>query len=182
MFSLLKITRDYRIKKALSNTYIALAKLQKLFFDNYLKNESLMMQYYPLYKQKIRFLAALQHASYLLNDDLREKCKLIQIERLYEVICSLHLLRFRFTEFSSFEVCAQEMESLQKTSTAVLLNMPKKLLGKSIEKETHDFLNSIHAFETIYSNTLQVISRDPIIFQFFIQDLYALQTLIVDQA
>lgn len=180
MFWLLKKIHNYRVKKSLANAYAVLAKLQKSFFDSYLKQENLIKQYRLLYKQQIRFLNAFQHAHYLIKEDVKDEAELVKIKRLHEVICSLHLLRFRFNEFSSFEICAQEMQSLQHTSTALLFKMSRKMSTKYIIQENDNFLLSIQAFETIYSNTLQVISRDPSIFQFFIQDLYVFEMLIMD--
>lgn len=178
MFWLIKFIHDYRIKKSLSNTYYALTLLHQSFFGSYLKQENLTKQYKKLYQQQIKFIKALQTARHYSDD----KFTLVKIENLHEVICSLHLLRFRFNEFALFEVCFKEMQDLQKTSTILLQKMTKKIFDTSVHLDTNEFMNAISAFENLYSNTLQVVARDPSVFQFFIQDLYALHVLIMSDA
>ncbi len=177
MFWPLKLIRDYRVKKSLSNAYHALAMLHQAFFESYLTQESLIKQSKKLYQQQVKFIKALRAARSMIKND-----SLVNIEKLHEVICSLHLLRFRFNEFALFEVCFQEMQDLQKTSTILLRKMARKIFDVSQHLETNEFLNAIRAFENLYSNTLQVVARDPRVFQFFIQDLYALHNLIMSDA
>jgi hypothetical protein len=191
LFQPLKFIRDYRLKKSLSNAYHALILLHKSFFDSYLKQENLIKQSKKLYLQHKKFIKTLQNYRQIIKKEfhgcpaschsrLRGNDLLLdKLENLHEIICSLHLLRFRFNEFALFEVCFREMQSLKRTSTILLHKMTKKIFNRNVCLDTNEFINAIHAFENLYSNTLQVVARDPSVFQFFIQDLYALQALMM---
>ncbi len=176
---LLKLIRDHRIKKSLYNAYYALAILHQLFFDSYLKQESVTKQSKKLFQKQVTFTKALQRSRHIIKNDTKAMCALVKVEKLHEVVCSLHLLRFRFNEFALFEVCHQEMQHLQKTSMFLFRNMTKKIFDSNVAIEASEFMAAISAFENLYSNTLQVVARDPSVFQFFIQDLYALCALIM---
>lgn len=141
--------------------YDELAKLQKLFFDSYLTKEDLVKQYKKIHQQQLSFLKAAKHS----HDPT--------IQTIYSLICSLHLLRFRCNDLYVFEICAEEMKALQTTSI--------KFLQTPTPQAADDFLSAIHAFETIFSNTLNIVARDPFIFEFFIQDLYALHGVTYDK-
>jgi len=168
--------RDYRVKKSLSNTYHALISLHQSFFGSYLKQDNLITQSKKLYQKQVKFIKACQTARHYCHSLENGRKALAKIENLHEVICSLHLLRYRFNEFALFEVCFNEMQELQKTSTALLYKMTR---DPDAGLDATEFMNAIHAFENLYSSTLQVVARDPSVFQFFIQDLYALHVLIM---
>ncbi len=161
---MLTFIREKLIKKLLSQ----LVKLNESFFDGYVKQDSLVKQYKTLYSKHMKFIKTLHGARKIAGHELAK------IENLHDIICSLHLLRFHFNEFALFEVCFQEMQVLKKTSTQLLYDRNTHL--------ANEFMNAIHAFETLYHNTLQVVARDPRVFQFFIQDLYALHDAIMSDS
>jgi hypothetical protein len=142
-----------------------------------LTQDLLVKRSHKIYQKHARFLKFLQHARFLTNDT-----ELLLVERLHEVICSLHLLRFHFAEFALFEVCFQEMQNLQKTSQSLLEQLKKQITSPNAALDDSEFINAIHYFENLYSNTLQVVARDSQVFLFFMQDLYVLRNLAVDKA
>ncbi|MCD6039879.1 MAG: hypothetical protein K0S27_1279 [Gammaproteobacteria bacterium] len=97
-----------------------------------------------------------------------------QISHLAEIIFSLNQLRFRVRDYAIFEICNTEMQSIEKTSTVALRKLGKFILWNASPIASINFLEAIHAFELLSHRTLQVASPEPIIFSFFIQDLYAL--------
>jgi hypothetical protein len=181
LFWLLKCIQTYRIKKALLSACDAIAVLNNAFFDGYIKREDLIKQSYNLYHKQVKVIKAFQHVRYLVNNDDVFGNALIHIEHLHEVVCSLHLLRFRFDEFALFEVCFHEMQNLKKTSTILFYKIKRKNQSESISRAAEEFEGAIQAFENLYGNTLQVVARDPMGFQFFIQDLYVLHVLMTAQ-
>lgn len=166
----LKTLHDYRIKKLFATCLRALAKLQVTLFDFYIKRH--WMARYPayekkLYHQRMTLLHRLQHLRRVTNNK-KDKKIMNGIEHLHEIICSLHQLRFRVSDYSIFEICDREMTALQKTTRLVLLQ-----LSKTSSMQTAVVLEKIHAFEAIYHRALHVVAPDPIVFLFFIQNLYA---------
>lgn len=162
--------RRIRLKLSLSKGYVILAVLQKLFFDNYLKQETILKQYKTLNRQHRKFYQCLKKARLLTTKIPSEKFLYDHIEQLHDIICAMHLLRFRVNDLSLFEICAQEMFSLQKTSVALLKKCGQQV---TLENELKNFLNAIEAFESINTHTLKIVARDPVVFLFFLQDLYA---------
>ena len=124
-----------------------LAKLQIVLFSSYfsqINNEK------KIHQQRIRVAKVIQ--------------KRLELMPIVDIIFSLNQLRHRVTDVSIYEICARELKEIEKTSINFLL---KGELFSEI------FLKKIHEFEAIYNNTLRVVAPDPMIFLFFIQDLYA---------
>lgn len=176
MFWSFTLIKHHRIKHSLVKAYDNLIALNHAFFDSYLTQDLLIKQSYKLYQKQTQWMKSLQHARCLNKEQ-----DVVFVEKLHEVICSLHLLRFHFAEFALFEVCFQEMQSLQKTSQALLKQLKKRAKDPRVSLDVSQFNNAIYHFENLYSNTLQVVARDPQVFQFFIQDLYALHDLMMSQ-
>lgn len=173
---------ERRTKKYLAKSLYEMIKIQNVYFDSYLKEDFLSKKYVYariLHKRTMSFFRAIQHARELIQKDLNYTVMLSKIECLYEVICSTHLLRYRVNEYSVFEICARELRGLEKTSSELLTHLAKSFFEKNVIVKIDDYLDAIHSFETIYNHTLQVVVRDPVVFLFFIQDLYALQELMV---
>ncbi len=125
------------------------------------------------YKRRTAFFLSLQKAR-KRTKRAREFKPLIDIyEHLYEIVFSLHLLRYRVQDYALFEICARELRTIQNISTHLLNQLGKSFFHRSLISTDH-LLQQIHAFESLYQHTLKIIVRDPIVFIFFIQDLYAL--------
>lgn len=173
--------RLYRMRRLFSAAYGALARLQKSFFDSYFEQDNLAKHYQLLHKRQIDFFKSCQRVTRILKKHSDFQCELNKIEAMHNIICSLHLLRFRCNDFSVFEICAEEMRTLQVTLTMLLLNMAKEGDQQhSVKMYADRFLSAIGAFESIGAHTLCLVASDPEIFEFFIQDLYALYYLTVD--
>ena len=165
----------YRIRKSFSDCLKALANYQRLLFFAYLKKDYLTkrIQYEKkLFKARMQLLKVFQAARKFKKDSL-EEVVFLKIEHLAEIIFSLHQLRLRVDDYSVFIFCAPEMARLQQVITQLLLKASQCILKSHQWIAADILLDQIHAFEAIYNKTLQVISKEPIIFLFFIQDLYA---------
>lgn len=100
-----------------------------------------------------------------------------KIEQLYGALCSLHLLRYRVDEYSVFEICTQELCSLEKASSDLMGQFARSIFSNQLIN--CDLLRTqIELFETIYNHTLQIVVRDPVIFLFFIQGWYSVIEII----
>ncbi len=73
----------------------------------------------------------------------------------------LSTLRYRLRDQATFEVCEEE---LKKVSQAFSLALKKK--------DYVSFEESIQQFENVFNATLQIISKQPILFLIFIKTLY----------
>ena len=176
LFSLFNSIRAYRVKKSLADCFDALAKVQNALFIPYLDQDYLLHQSYynKLINTKRRhFLRKTQHARQLVKKNEKYQAVFSKIENLYEIICSLHLLLFRVDEYAIFDICRREMQGIEKESTNLLL-----ALAKNQPIDTQLLFNEVHLFETLFERTLQIVVRDPNIFLFFIQDLYAFNTVV----
>lgn len=158
-----------------------LAQLQHAYFACYLKSDYLSKQ--PsyekiLYQKRSLLLAKMEHARYSLkkNKKIAKRWAVVfsKIEHLSEVVFSLNQLRFRVSGYAIFEICIAEMQALEKTSIAALKSLAQFILWNTPSVYSVELLDKIHAFEAISHRTLQIASPEPIIFLFFIQDLYAL--------
>lgn len=214
-FTFKKITvpiKELLRKKSLRRVFIALTALNKIYFDAYLKPDFLERKTYYA-KQFIRvrqkFFRALQK---MRSKNQAHPVLVESVVRIYETIFSLHLLRFRVTDFTIFAICRQDMQSICDLMTELLQNVQHHLSTPALPKNYHlrgndsyldrtksrqcekpsewisafrgtkemmpiatdRLLAAIHIFETIYQQTLTILSPDPSIFLFFIQDCYTL--------
>ncbi|MDA8561578.1 hypothetical protein N9L02_00515 [Gammaproteobacteria bacterium] len=169
----------YSIKKSIAKSYHALICLNKLNFEYYLKSYDLVSCYNKIYKQQIIFLNKLQIVRKKINNNDEYNNKLYKLEYLHEIICSIHLLKFRLYDISTLNVCSKEMHSLYKSLYSVLRFISIDNNQDSIQKISNDFLQSIYNFESLYENALCVVCPDPIIFKFFFQDLLNLNDFLL---
>lgn len=179
MSQIIKYLQKWFVKITFAYCLGALAQLQRAYFACYLRRDYLAKQsdYEKIFYQKRSILLnRMKYARYFLKKN-SEKWRLFfsEIEHLSEIIFSLNQLRFRVTDYTIFEICAFEMQWLSKTSTSALKSAANSFLKKY---NSHSHLvalsESIEAFETISHSALQITSQEPIVFLFFIQDLYAL--------
>lgn len=169
--------KTYQRKKSFAKVFFALAKLQEAFFYAYLKEDFLKNQpaYAKLFfKRRIAFFLALKKARDRTKRSTKFKPMIGLFEHLYEILFSMHLLRYRVQDYTIFEICAREFKAISKISTHLLNELGKSLFSHRSLISTDHLLQNIHTLESVYQHTLKIIVRDPIIFIFFIQDLYAL--------
>ena len=156
---------EWRTSLFLRSGFRQLAKLQKILFScyfkkNYFSNRSSDEKKVHYQKQCV---SRLMRKSEFVFDKL---------EHLYEIIFSIHQLRYRIKDYSTLEICASELKKIEQASIILLKKLAAK---KSISSEGVALTDAIHSFEQIYNTVLRVVAQDPIVFLFFIQDLYAFQ-------
>ncbi len=168
------------IKIRLANCLSALAELQHAYFTCYSYRDYFSKQpHYEnvLYKKRSKWLNKQNAARQLLkNKKISEKWHSLfsSIDHLSEIIFALHQLRFREREYAIFEICSLEMQSVDKAISIAMKDAIKKLVwGKKLNQPL-ELLDSVIAFEAISHRVLKVTSSEPIIFLFFIQNLYAI--------
>jgi hypothetical protein len=166
----------WRIKKLLSRCLQALAALQESMFVNYLRSDYIKCrEHYQkvLNKKSKLFFSAMLNTSNAVQHFSAAKDIFLKINHLSEIIFSLNQLRFRVEDYTTFKVCAQEMQAIEASSIALFRQLAKGFFQK-IEMDFNVFEERIHAFENLYNRALQIVSTDPLVFMFFIQDLYVL--------
>lgn len=168
--------QNYYLKKQAFLCFHALAKLQHILFSFYVKKD--FIKNYPeyekiLYAERLRLLNALQTLRKQITITPSLKKTVNEIEHFYEIIFSLHQLRFRVEDYSIFEMCQGEMAALEHHSVRLLNQLGKTYSSTIITPQLENFLESIHAFENVYNRIIQVIAPNPMVFLFFIQNLYA---------
>lgn len=99
----------------------------------------------------------------------RYKNMLSTLIHLYEIMFSLYELNQRVKDRTLFDVCAIEFKSLSLQLDIIF----KKIMHKEFV-DLDVFSSAIVSFDELFRSTLQIISPEPIIFLFFVQDLLAL--------
>lgn len=172
-FNMLYQIKEYFRKKSLAKALFALAKLNHVFFSPYLKTDFLRREVYYakiFYRKRTLFFKTMQRAR---AKNQNHPDIIAKIEHMYEIIFSLHLLRFRIHDYATFEICRRELYTIQQVSTHLINTLGKSLSHHTLISIDH-LLASVHALESIYHQTLKILIPDPSAFLFFIQDLYAL--------
>lgn len=160
-----------------------LDQLQKKIFSIYLKRDYAEKMY--LYEKDLHALRLKIFASMLKIHDPKE-----DLNHLFEIITALGNLRYRINDHTTFEVCEKELAELSKSISEILQSKRHSERSTAIQTPTvpelHDLarpdksqlLTNIEAFEKIYATALQVVTKNPIFFLIFIQNLFALQEVI----
>lgn len=141
--------------------------LRRDFSENYFANEK---QFHEL---RAVVLIHLQKMQSLIGKSKRLsvwKNSYDQLEHLFEIIISLGLLRYRIKDPATFEVCEKELQSISVNMADALVSLSR---GLSTEFSLSALDMAIVGFEEIYRSALQVVSKEPLIFLIFIQDLRA---------
>jgi hypothetical protein len=171
----MNVLQQRRIKKKLANCLYALADLQQAFFVNYLRKDYIKHQLRyqkALYSSSKHFFCATVNASRIIKNKPRYLEVFEKISHVSEIIFSMNQLRLRVDDYTTFKICARELQGIEKFSTLLLKQLAVSLFKKN-DAETMEFEQKIHDFEGSYNRTLQIVSVDPLVFMFFIQDLYA---------
>lgn len=148
---------NYFYKIRLKSSLQKLARLQKTFFACYFKRDYLTKQFFYekiIHQQRLACLHAMQKMPQTVSS-------------LMEIIFSLHQLRHRIKDYTIFEVCERELKEIERVSTSLLTKLTHSQSNLNL------LLEKIHLLERIYHNTLRIVTPDPIVFLFFIQDLYS---------
>ena len=162
----------FRLRRAKKKCFFALQKLLTMQFLGFLNAEYLKHPAFyekSLNKWRCYFLKHLQSLRKLSIGEYQ------QIDKLHEVTCSMHLLTLRVTDQTVFEICRREMQVIEKAATRILL-----ALSKNKKSDTQELLDEILMFEGLFSKTLQIVMNDPVVFLFFILDLYAFHSIVSD--
>lgn len=178
MFPFIKYINEQRIKKSLANSFYALAKIQSTLFNAYLKPDYLSRQTSyakMLHEKRTNYFRTIDKVRSRIKDHSKYMHLFLGVECLYEIICSLHLLRYRVNEYSLFEICQREMQGLEKESVNLLVKLARSFFHKNVTLNTNELAEKIEAFERLYGRTLQVVAADPVVFLFFAQDMHSLR-------
>lgn len=172
---MINLFHTHRIKKSFHDCFFKMMELQKILFQFYLEKK---YQTTPalfektLYKQKRAFFRVLQKTRKQLKSKI-EKQIFSKIEHLSDILFSLHQLRFRVRDVSLYDIAKLELHHLDLSLTHLLLHLARFSSRQTASIDLENYLNQIHAFEALNQRTLRLVVNDPMIFLFFIQDLYA---------
>ena len=120
-----------------------------------------------------RFFLTMIKASVPIRKNASFQALFSKINHLSEIIFSLNQLRFRVHDYTTFKVCILEMQEIEKYSVMSIIELANCCFKKT-SIHLSQFEDKIHQFENIYNRALQIVAIDPLVFMFFIQDLYAL--------
>lgn len=167
-----------RCKRMLLQCFNILADLQQLLFYCYIKPDFIAKQAKytkQLFKVRYHYLQRFQKARRLiLPNSHQDYAQFQKIEKISEIIFSLHQLRYRVEDYTTFKLCKKELLAIANTSVSVLR-------ARNTIQYDHllaAFYAAVQEFSGLYERTLQVVARNPIVFLFFIQDLYALHDIL----
>ena len=185
-----------KLLNACVHYFKALDKLQIAVFNCYLQKDYVFKKYFyeqQMHKARLRLLYAMKKIRRVTGLD--EKNHLAKLENLYEIIFSLNTLKLRITDHATFEVCETEFQKISQSLSKVLEHIAVFLFelrhqqpNISIDNITNPTIrhmlddtakimgklsNQTDRLEELYRSTLQVVSKDPIFFLFFVQSLIA---------
>lgn len=160
-------------------------KLQQQIFSIYLKRDYPERHFY--YEKKLNheqqyLFCVMEKARFLLTKLKKpqaEKFKPVfsDLSELFEIIISLGNLRYRVKDYATFEVCEKEFLLVTKNLSNMLMLLAQKICGEAkINETSFNFKPYVQALEAIYSGALRVVSKEPIVFLIFMQNLNALET------
>ncbi len=172
--------------KACIHFFQSLDQLQKSILSCYFQKEYKEKKYdfeQKIYKSRLKLLGAMKKIRSIMKDN-RQK-NLTQIENIYEMVFSLNILKLQVTDYATFEICEKEFINISVRLSAVLKHIMALLKKNSIMQSNSlvsdaakimgKLSNQTDSLEEVYRSTLQVVSRDPIFFLFFLQNLMALR-------
>ncbi len=165
--------------KSIIKYFKALDQLQVVIFNCYTQRmypEKTYDYEKNIHKVRLKLFNAMKKIRTFLDSE-----DLPKFENFYEMIFSLNTLKLRVTDYATFEMCESEFKKVSQSLTDVLkhiilfMNGKNKPDLKSSAKVIANLSNRIDELEELYRSTLQVVSKDPIFFLFFVQDLIALR-------
>lgn len=156
-----------KYRKLLKNLNV----LQQKIFYIYLKQDYAEKHF--IYERDFHFI---NESIFQQMKTLRRSTSLKLIEsvnHMVEILMALGQLRYRIADPTTFAVCEKEFVLLSKTIDTIFLKLAKG--NAQVETELEKLTSAIQAFEAVYRATLQVVSKEPMIFLIFIYDLYAMR-------
>lgn len=157
--------------------------LQKQIFSLYLKRnyEAKSFLYEKKFHLKIQqIFSTMEKMRFLLGKVNKEKLESFKtiindLDELFDIIISLGNLRYRVKDIALFEMCEKEFSLVSKNISNVFELLKLKICEeKNIHEECFNLSSYVQAIEQVYNGTLRVISKEPIVFLIFIQNLNAL--------
>jgi len=157
--------------RVLKKYFRQLDRLQKIIFSCYIKRDYAKNQFY--YEKKIhlekmrlfKIICSIRKNIPSLNLIFQENGRGVF---LYEIILSLNTLKLRISDHATFEVCQRELENITRNISLVLNDASR---GRQRIISLSNLLQSIEQFSELYQSTLRVVTAEPTVFLFFIQDL-----------
>jgi len=160
-----------KLKKTLGKFINSLNQLQSIVFSCYIKRDYFANRYdyeKQIHRVRIQLFHHMKKMRLLCGDQ-----PLSSMENLYEIIFSLNVFKLRVADHATFEVCENEMKLFTQCISAILTNACD---SRFRENDSMAQLSSaINNFEELYRSTLQVVSYEPIVFLYFVQNMIALR-------
>ncbi|MHB1948916.1 MAG: FUSC family protein [Gammaproteobacteria bacterium] len=159
------------IRQQFIETLMNMNELQKKTFFVYFKRD--YTQKHFLYEKELHQLR--EKVLISLQRITQQQVGFDTLQHLFEITVTLGELRYRVKDSATFEVCEKEFQSVSDNMSRIFQQLIKKIRGKKIvDLSLEQFALAIESVETIYRSTLQVVSKEPLIFLIFIQDLFAM--------
>ena len=166
-----------KLPNSIINYFHSLNQLQEYIFFSYGKKKSIIEENDSMQKihlARVNLFISMKKIRALFREKKQNHSILNKIKNFYEIIFSLNNLNLRVNDNALFEICSAEMQKIARYITYSL----QAFQSAQIEQAFHfikELSLSIDEFTKLYLDMLQVISREPIVFLFFIQDVTALR-------
>jgi uncharacterized membrane protein YccC len=175
-------------KKALAECIRSLSDLAQTIFSVYITHDYVNIKF--IYEKNLHadsdiFLYEIQRARQLiqkLDNHLAKNFLLAldKIEQIYELLLTLGLLVHRVADHSTFSVAEKELTAITASVVAYLQVLVNMLLTKNYSSaKVSSLSDDIFSLEEINQSALQVVAQEPIVFFIFIQDLRALNEILL---
>lgn len=161
-----------KLQKEVSQYFHALTALQSQVLASYLKPGAPAAK--TFHQARVTLFQVMQKLRLFVPTPPERL--LNKLEHMYEIIFSLNQLKFRLNDAATFEICAKEFKEILFTLTQLMKKAELFCQAKcsSLTQELTQFATARIAFAEVYQGTLQVVTYEPIVFLFFLQDLQAL--------
>ncbi len=147
------------------NFFEALDTIQRIVFESYWNADYLDSLYdADLYQARMYLFSQMQAVRQ------NSPALVSAFVTLYEMIFALTYLNRRRKDHALLETCHSELMQLSNQISLILQALAKNQLA-----EVTAFSESIESLDSLYRHTLQVVSADPLVMLFFIQNVYLLR-------
>ncbi|HSW93819.1 MAG TPA: hypothetical protein VLJ15_05610 [Gammaproteobacteria bacterium] len=144
-------------QKTCENYFKTLDALQKAVFVNLMENNSHENEIRQI---RLTLFNVMKQLRAFTHPNAPEK--IAAFESLYEIIFSLNTLKPHLSDLAIREICQREFKNISEQ------------LSYALKNQTADSLpGQMDALDELYHTTLQVVSKEPIFFLFFIKNLVA---------
>lgn len=139
-----------------------------------------------IHAQKIKSLQSLAHLRKFHQEIKHSKLNKTsaahifnKMDQLFNALLDCGQLRFRITDFTTFNICHNELDEILKEIEHSFARLLEIAHGKRKVIKPAMLEDKIQNLEMNYVNVLQVASREPIVFLLFIAGLRSLSQLLV---